>query len=311
MDELEVEKKKEFEKYKQGKKRCLIKNSYIPMKLRKMIHPLLHVMLLVSRKSRGYKIEVINKPRVVSNRPVIYAVSHIGKFDFEIVSEIITQQVFVLAADFVHTKGTFSGFFLWMNGVVYIDVLDKEDRKNSRNIMVKIAKQGGNIMIFPEGTWNLSPNEIVYDIQLGTVDIAMETGAVILPISVEQYEEEKKFVVNAGDIIEVKQRDDREYKIKKTQELRDAMATLKYEIWEREGIVERNTIKINHWENFILHRCKEWPQYTFREQIDNCYIPREKTEYWEVIRDVKNMKIREVNKFLFMQKDDFLAKQKE
>lgn len=68
---------------------------------------------------------------------------------------------------------------------------------------------------FPEGTWNLSPNEIVYDIQLGTVDIAMETGAVILPVSVEQYEEKKKFVVNSGDIIEIKQRGDKEYKIKK------------------------------------------------------------------------------------------------
>ena len=45
--------------------------------------------------------------------------------------------------------------------------------------------------------------------------------------------------------------------------------------------------------------------------VDNCYIPREKTEYWEVIRDIKNMKIREANKFLFMRKEDFLAKQKE
>ncbi len=89
------------------------------------------------------------------------------------------------------------------------------------------------------------------------------------------------------------------------------MATLKYEIWEREGVIERNTIKINHWENFILHRCKEWSKYAFREQIDNCYIPREKTQYWEVIRDIKNMKIREANKFLFMRKEDFLAKQKE
>ena len=35
MDESELEKKKEFEKYKQRKKRCLIKNSYIPRKLRK------------------------------------------------------------------------------------------------------------------------------------------------------------------------------------------------------------------------------------------------------------------------------------
>lgn len=44
---------------------------------------------------------------------------------------------------------------------------------------------------------------MIYDIQLGTVDMAMETGASIIPISVEIYDEQKKFVVNMGDAIEI------------------------------------------------------------------------------------------------------------
>lgn len=198
--------------------------------------------------------------------------------------------------------------FFWMNGVVYIDVLDKSDRKNSRDLLVKILKQNGNVMIFPEGTWNLSPNEIIYDIQLGAVDMAIETGAVIVPVSLEQYEEQKKFVINMGAVIELDELNEntREFKIRKTSELRDIMATLKYEIWEREGITTRSNIKRNYWSDFVLRRCAEWQGYDFQGQIDNCYIPKAKIEYWNFMRDMRNMKVREENKFLFMKKDEFL-----
>lgn len=196
-------KRQQFEQYKQKKQKILLQDSYIPMKIRKIIRPLLRGMLRVSRKMQGYEIEILKRTELPQGKPLIFAVSHIAKLDFEIVSEIIKEQYYVLAADFVHMKGTFSGFFLWMNGVIYIDVLDKQDRKNSRNFMAKVLKQGGNIMLFPEGDWNLSPNELIYDIQLGTVDMAMETGASIIPISVEIYDEQKKFVVNMGDAIEI------------------------------------------------------------------------------------------------------------
>lgn len=298
---MQDKRRKQFEKYKIKKQNIISRDSYVPKKIRRLIRPLLRIMLKVSRSLQGYRIEIIRKTEIPHDKPVIFAVSHIGKLDFEIVSEVIKKQYYVLAADFMHMKGTFSGFYLWLNGVVYIDVLDKNDRKNSRDLMVNILKQKGNIMLFPEGTWNFSPNEIIYDIQLGTVDMAMETGAVIIPISLEQYEEQKKFVINMGEPIEqeVAQENVREYKIKKTSELRDTMATLKYEIWEREGLTNRSDIKPNYWSDFVVRRCAEWWGYDLREQIDNCYIPKEKLEYWDLMRDLRNMKVREANSFLF------------
>lgn len=300
--------RQEFEKYKRKKQRILSQDSYIPMKIRKAIRPVLRGMLWISRKMQGYKIEIMNQTEIPQGKPIIFAVSHIAKLDFEIVSEVIKEQYFILAADFMVVKGKFPGLFFWMNGVVYIDVLDKNDRRNSRDLMVKILKANGNIMIFPEGAWNLSPNEIIYDIQLGVVDMAIETGAVIIPISLEQYEEKKKFVINMGTAIELNRMSEntKDFKIQKTSELRDIMATLKYEIWEREGITKRCNIKGNYWSDFVLRRCAEWPGYSFRGQIDNCYIPKAKLEYWDLMRDMRNMKVSEVNRFLFMKKEDFL-----
>lgn len=295
----------EFEKYKQKKSKILSQDSYIPMKIRKAIRPMLRGMLWTSRKLQGYEIEMLNRTEIPQGKPVIFAVSHIAKLDFEIVSEIIMEQYFILAADFMVVKGKFPGLFFWMNGVVYVDVRDKTDRRNSRDLMVKILNANGNIMIFPEGAWNLSPNEIIYDIQLGVVDMAMETGAVIIPISLEQYEEKKKFVINMGTAIELNRMNGntKDVKIQKTSELRDIMATLKYEIWEREGITKRCNIKGNYWSDFVLCRCAEWPGYDFHGQIDNCYIPKEKLEYWDLMRDMRNMKVSEANRFLFMKQD--------
>lgn len=304
---MQDKRRKQFEKYKIKKQNIISRDSYVPKKIRRLIRPLLRIMLKVSRGLQGYRIEIIRKTEIPHDKPVIFAVSHIGKLDFEIISEVIREQYYILAADFMLVKGKFSGFFFWLNGVVYIDVLDKNDRRNSRDLMVNILKQKGNIMIFPEGTWNLSPNEIIYDIQFGAVDMAMETGAVIIPISLEQYEEQKKFVINMGEPIEQEMAYENvmEYKIKKTSELRDIMATLKYEIWERQGITKRADIKTNYWSDFVLRRCSEWPGYEFRGQIVNCYIPKEKLEYWDLMRDLRNMKVREANSFLFADKEKF------
>lgn len=138
--------------------------------------------------------------------------------------------------------------------------------------------------------------------------MALETGAVIVPISLEQYEDKKKFVINMGNVIDLNRINEstRECKINKTSELRDILATLKYEIWEREGITKRSDIKSNYWSDFVLRRCTEWPGYDFHGQIDNCYIPKAKLEYWDLMRDLRNMKVSEANKFLFMKKDEFL-----
>ena len=119
---MQDKRRKQFEKYKIKKQNIILRDSYVPKKIRKLIRPLLRIMLKVSRRLQGYRIEIIQKTEIPHDKPVIFAVSHIGKLDLEIVSEVIKKQYYILAADFMHMKGTFSGFYLWMNGVVYIDV---------------------------------------------------------------------------------------------------------------------------------------------------------------------------------------------
>ena len=147
--------------------------------------------------------------------------------------------------------------------------------------------QGDNIMIFPEGTWNFSENEIVRDIAYGTADVAIQMGVDIIPIAVEQYD--KRFVVNMGQAI--CPQDCVGNKDILTSVLRDSLATLRWEIWEKQGIQHRLAVPKFYWHDFIQERRSEWKGYSMREQIVNTYIPKEKQEYWQVQRDLRTGKL--------------------
>ena len=182
-----------------------------------------------------------------------------------------------------------------MNGVVYIDVLDKEDRKNSRNIMVKIAKQGGNIMIFPEGTWNLSPNLPVVKCSYGIIDVAMKAKAVIVPIAIEQYG--KQFLSVIGQNFEVKKYSD-DKKIMAIEDLRGNLAGLKWKIWESVQLCIRKDISKDEFESFINERLKEWPNFTLNEFLARVYKPKGIEEPEKVFDFFKSINLKKENAFL-------------
>lgn len=259
-----------FARYKRKKELILKGRKNPPGNIgRKLFRPLFRLCLWIQRKANGFLVERINEIKIPEGRSVIFAVTHIGKWDFEIVNEQIREQFFIVAADFVHMHGTVSGFFMNLNGVIYVDEEDREDKANTKNLMIKLLLSGKNVMIFPEGTWNLSENEIIRDIAYGTADAAVSADAIIVPIAIEQYD--KRFVICQGEMLEpaVFQAD----KQKLTIALRDEFAALKWQIWERNGMCQRNSLACDYWDKFIQSRRMEWKEYSMREQVINTYTP--------------------------------------
>jgi len=322
MKNINIEEK--FDEYKDKKKKIVDNNLPISgRKTRKLIRPLMRKALLIQRKLNKQTIKKMGniKYKFPKNKPVIFVVSHIGKYDFEIVNELIKKQFYVIASDFRNMYGNFNGLMMNVFGVVFVDELSKEDKEYTSKMMKKILKtksffKNTNIMIFSEGTWNITENEPIMDIHLGAVDAALETNAVILPISVEQYD--KNFVVNFGEFYDPSNeaiKDGIDYnsldesiekerliklrtKIKANTILRDQLATLKYEIWEATEIVKRKDIPKDYWEEFINARLREWPGYSMQEQIDSVYHPKEKKEKLQIEDDLKKIKIDDNNSYL-------------
>lgn len=75
---------------------------------------------------------------------------------------------------------------LALNGLVYCDTESKSDRKIAKEVL----KNNKNLLIYPEGVWNLTPNLLSLPLFPGIIDIAKDTGADIVPIAAEQYDKD-------------------------------------------------------------------------------------------------------------------------
>lgn len=67
-------------------------NSYLgrlSLKARKRLHPLALLVCIIKNHLGGFSHEVIKDERTKTDRPIIFAITHVGKFDIEVVSEAI------------------------------------------------------------------------------------------------------------------------------------------------------------------------------------------------------------------------------
>ena len=227
----------------------------LKLQTRRRIHPLLLSVIRLRNRINGYCHIVLCDDREKTDRPKIYAVTHICKADIEVVSEALKEHYYLLSGDFENLHDTVDGLFLAINGVIYFNEQDKVDRHEVKRRMVDVLYKGGNIMYFPEGTWNLSPNLPVLPCYRGIIDVALESNALIVPVGIEQYG--KKFITKIGRNFDVSEFGETR-KAEALSKLRDQMAELKWEIWESVPIVTRKSIPSDYYKKFIDEKIGKW-----------------------------------------------------
>ena len=132
--------------------------------VRNKIRPLLWKMLALSNK---LKLEIEKKEFKGTDRPVIYIASH--SFKDDAVNTVLTAKcnAYFVVGNIDLFYNTLDGFFLWLYGSQLVDRYDKESRNAMKSKMNKVIDYGSNILIFPEATWNLSPNKLMYNLHWG------------------------------------------------------------------------------------------------------------------------------------------------
>ena len=122
---------------------------------------------------------------------------------------------------------------------------NKEDRRIAYLRSVQLLKAGGSLLIFPEGARNGTENLPVMPLFSGAAKMAIETDTPIIPVGIEQFD--KRFVINFGNEIRPI---DFQNDVELTKTLRDTMATLKWEIWEKEHMQERASLPTDYSRQF-------------------------------------------------------------
>ena len=118
---------------------------------REELHPaLLGLMSLYRKYFNKQTIKVLNDRHTESDKPVIYAITHIGMYDYQIVSEVIKEHQIPFAGDPETLYRSGDGFLLALNGLVYCDTEDKVDRKIAAETAKEVLNTGHNLLIYPE-----------------------------------------------------------------------------------------------------------------------------------------------------------------
>lgn len=242
------------------KTRSKDENSFLgrlSLRTRQRLHKLIFCVFVVKNRLSGFTCKVIKDEREQTDRPIIFATTHVGKYDIEVSAVGIRDHFYLLSGDYENLQGLVDGKFLLVNGVIFFNEKDKSDRLRVTDRMIKHLKSGGNLMYFPEGAWNLKAELPVLPCYWGIVDIAQKSNAIIVPVAVEQYG--KRFKINIGKNIDMlKYGFDNAEKAKAITNLRDVMATLKWEIWETEPQLKRNELQGNEWDKYVEERLSEW-----------------------------------------------------
>lgn len=237
-----------FSKLKAERKEYLKNHSTIKgYRKSKMWHAILLPLLKLLRIVNMQNIHIIGDKHINTSRPTLYACTHIGFFDVMILFEVIKKPCWLFWGNPNEDLITLFGWMALKNGTILIDSYDKEDRKCAKQEAEMLLNQGGSLMIFPEGAWNITDNEPVMRLFPGTVSLALNTGAEIIPIAIDQYG--KDFYVNIGENIHYKH-EDWDIDILNSK-LRDTLATLKYQIWEQQPTAVRSELHSNYRDIFV------------------------------------------------------------
>lgn len=274
-------------RFEQGKKLSHIK-------LREALYPFFIRFLMMDRFFRKQTITVIGNQKKYKER-VIYACTHIGENDLENIYEAIRRGCWWFVGDPCVLYKDLSGLLLYLNGCILLELRDKEDRHIAYQRAVEVLRADGSLMIFPEGARNGSENLPVMHLFQGAAKMAMETGTKIVPVAIEQYE--KRFVVNFGsELLTGDFRGPSEL----TQRLRDELATLKWGIWEREGMCSRDSLPEHYREQFIREfetRIQPWD--TLETVERSRYHTKEEIEQREALSYLSKLIPSKENAFLF------------
>ena len=218
------------------------------IRLRRCLHPVVIHGSKLARIAAKQKLQVIRDNRIPTRKPIVYACNHIGWDDIQMTFEAIWKHAWLFWGNPEYRTPHY--YALMGNGAVCIDTGHKEDRRIGKETAVKLLKAGESLLIYPEGAWNAISNLPVMKLFSGAAEMAILSGAEIVPVGISQQGADT-YHVSIGKNISAS-----DYSLSEkwalTERLRDLMAT---EVW-------------NTWESFSPSKRADLPQNAQQEFED-------------------------------------------
>ena len=224
---------------------------------------------------------------------------------------MVNKSAYIVFGNKYLALDTTNGLGLWAYGMILLDRDNKTNRHCTYEKMKYVLEHGGNIIIYPEGYWNLddngeaderhgadghnSENWLIQDFNIGIFRLAQETGCEIVP-TVLHYDEHGKKVCygRRGKAFAVHPDDD---VFEKKEHLLTIMRTMYYEMMEKYSSYERAVLESNGQSIY-----EQWAELK-KELVKDCDIDR--TGYHLDLADEKRIGKAKVAKPVTTQTDAF------
>jgi len=227
------------------------------IRMRKPFAPMLR---LLYRTQTTYRIKFDwRAPLPRSRKGRIFAINHRQGDDIVIGANVVGKSACIVFGNKYLALDTTNGLGLWAYGMILLDRDNKAKRNHTYEKMKFVIEHGGNIILYPEGYWNLEDNGqadsrhgadahhsdswLIQDFNIGMFRLAQETGCEIVP-TVLHYDEHKKklccgrrgtpFTVHATDDI-----------FEKKEQLLTIMRTMYYELMKKYSSYTRAELEAN------------------------------------------------------------------
>ena len=257
----------------------------------KVIHQKLPVRMLMqlSRSRIPFKIVINNEYLPMNGLPIIFAANHTNSYDIPISINAVRKPLCVLLGK--QRLGFADRFFFFLNGTIYFDRTDRTETRQSKDAMIKLLRSGRAILWFPEGTWNLTDNLLMLPMKWGIIEVARAAGAQIIPMALEYDRENMICAVCFGEPIFGTALDN---KAEAIGDLRDAMATLRWELISRIPPQDRGSLDIPKCRASMWQAVKEYPPIEWEKEEQVIFHP-----YKNVDVVPKRLSPSRANAFLF------------
>lgn len=251
-----------LEKQKKGK---AFTDSRFTIMLRDKLYPLL---IFLSGAKVRYKIEMLNSCTLLPDRPIIFAANHSAFQDIPIMLRVTKRRSYIFSGK--QKLFFIDWIFFILNGVIWVDRKNKEDMAASKEAVLKYLAKNQSILWFPEGTWNLTPSQLMLPMKWGIIDIGRQAGAQIIPMALDYNREKNLCRVKFGTPMEGESLENKEEAIRS---LRDNMATLRWDFISEQSIQHRAETNVEQLKKEIYRVIDEYPPLNWEYESSCIYHP--------------------------------------
>lgn len=251
-----------LQKQNQGKPSV---DSGVIIRVKDFLYPLL--IRLTGTKVR-YRIHRVNECTALPDKPIIFVANHGAFQDTPVMLRATGRRSYIFGGK--QELAFIDWVFFVLNGVVWVDRKDKADMAAAKNALTAYLQKGKSILWFPEGTWNLTPGQLMMPMKWGVIDVAKACDAQIIPAALD-YDRGKMVCsvrfgqpMHGGDFAD---------KAAAIRNLRDTLASLRWELMCSRPVLRRADITPEQLKEEAYRVIDEYPPLDWEYECSCIYQP--------------------------------------